>query len=78
MSKIFSSENDLPAPHFVAAKRIDANNYNSKSLSSFIRKYCEQNGEPLVVSNIDQLKNWNDQAFTLDQLSKFRGDAGKI
>jgi hypothetical protein len=72
-----SDESNLPFP-YVAAARIDYKDYTAETLHEFINKHCVEKGKPLVVSNMNTSPGWKDEAFTLDNLKKYRGDIGRF
>lgn len=76
MSNIITDENYLP-PNYVSARRINYEDYDQDSFFSVIKEQCIDNGQPLVVSNMNKSPGWNQQVFTLEQLKKYRGDKGK-
>jgi hypothetical protein len=75
--KVIKNEDSLPEG-YVLAKRIDYTNYTTDSLRNAIEENCITNGQPLVISNINQIEGWNDKLFSLEQLKKYRGDSGNL
>lgn len=75
MPNIITDENYLPLG-YVLAKRINYEDYDEDSFLSIIKEQCIDNGQPLVVSNMNKSSGWNQQVFTLEQLKKYRGNEG--
>ncbi|CEP18488.1 hypothetical protein [Parasitella parasitica] len=72
---ILDDESNLPA-QFVAAKRITIKDYTKKpdDFRSLVHDYCIRKGKPLVISDMQTMRGWNDATFSLDQLKEYRGD----
>jgi hypothetical protein len=71
-----SDEGNLPLP-YVAATRIDYQDFSDETLHDFIKDHCVIQGKPLVVSSMNTSPRWKEDIFTLDNLKKYRGDMGK-
>lgn len=74
--KLQSEESNLCLP-YVAATRIDYQDFNDDTLHEFINSHCIKQGKPLVISNMHTSPGWKEEVFTLDYLKNCRGYTGK-
>ena len=78
-SDILDDENNLPS-QFVAAKRITIKDYMEKpeEFRSLVNDYCIRKGNPLVISDMQEVPGWSDTTFSLNQLKTYRGAFSKF
>ncbi|KAI8144904.1 hypothetical protein BJV82DRAFT_667445 [Fennellomyces sp. T-0311] len=73
---IFDSEENLPS-HFAPVKRVSIVKFlvaggklDCDALQKFVDKHCVQEGQPLVIGQMDKLKAWDDDLFNVDHLKQ--------